>query len=304
MKEPLVSTGFAGGRFSILVHGGAGNVDLARRDLHVAGCRAAAFAGRDVLREGGTALDAVLRAVRVLEDDPLFNAGTGASLNEHGVVEHDASIMEGRGLRAGAVCALQGFTQPIAIARAVLEDGVHVLYAADGAAAFAKTRGFEPVPAEALITDAARAALARVQAGQGPGNWAGNTVGAVARDASGLTAAATSTGGIVNKRLGRVGDSPLIGAGTYADDEAGAASTTGAGEPMIRLGVARMSVEAMRGGATAVDAARLAVHRLLARLDATGGIITVDREGRLGLARTTETMSWAAAIDDEVHAGV
>lgn len=296
--------GFDEGRFSILVHGGAGNVAPERRQLHVEGCRAAARAGREVLRDGGTALDAVLRAVRVLEDDPLFNAGTGASLNEHGLVEHDASIMEGCGLRAGAVCALQGFAQPIAIARAVLEDGVHVLYAAEGAAAFARARGFEPAPPEALITDAARAALARVRAGQGTGHWAGNTVGAVARDPNGLTAAATSTGGTVNKRLGRVGDSPLIGAGTYADDEAGAASTTGAGEPMIRLGVARLSVDAMRSGATAVEAARHALGRLRERLDATAGLITVDRQGRLGLARTTETMSWAAAIDDDLHAGI
>lgn len=304
MSERMMVTGFDGGPFSILVHGGAGDVDPARRSLHIDGCRAAALAGRQVLREGGSALDAVLRAVRVLEDDPLFNAGTGGSLNEHGVVEHDASIMEGRELRAGAVCALRGFAQPIAIARAVLQDGVHVLYAAEGAAAFAKASGFEPVPSDALITAAARATLARVQAGQGTGHWAGNTVGAVARDPSGLTAAATSTGGTVNKRAGRVGDSPLIGAGTYADDEAGAASTTGAGEPMIRLGVARLSIEAMREGATAIEAARRAMDRLLDRLGATGGIITVDRQGRLGLARTTATMSWAAAIGDVDHAGV
>jgi beta-aspartyl-peptidase (threonine type) len=299
MTSRIVSHGSAGARFGLVVHGGAGNVAEARRALHVEGCRRAAAAGFEVLRQGGSALDAAERAVRVLEDDPLFNAGTGACLNEHGDVEHDASIMEGRDLRAGAVCALRRFANPIGIARAALEDGRHVLYAAEGAAAFAKARGFVEVPPESLITEGARQSLAQVLANEGVGNWAGNTVGAVARDATGLTAAATSTGGLVGKRAGRVGDSPLIGAGTYADDEAGAASTTGAGEPMIRLGIARTAVEHLRAGAPAEEAARRAITRLADRLAATGGIIVVDREGRIGLARSTETMSWAARWEGE-----
>ncbi|XXT23602.1 isoaspartyl peptidase/L-asparaginase [Sorangium sp. So ce429] len=305
MKHVIHHLGGRGGQRSILVHGGAGNVAPERRPLHAAGCLIAARAGARVLAEGGSALDAVERAVRVLEDDPLFNAGTGACLNEEGHVELDASIMEGRGLRAGAVCALSDFAEPIAIARAALEDGRHVLYAAHGAARFARMKGFSPVGEAALITEAAREALAAAQRGAGRAtSWAGSTVGAVARDASGLTAAATSTGGTVNKRVGRVGDSPLIGAGTYADDEAGAVSTTGHGEGMIRLAVAHSAAERMRAGKSAVEAARGIIAHLAERLDMTGGVIAVDRDGRFGLARSTETMSWAAAGDWGEESGV
>jgi beta-aspartyl-peptidase (threonine type) len=304
MNEPIIALGARVGRFGIVVHGGAGNVKPERRALHVEGCRRAAAAGVAVLREGGSALDAVERAVRALEDDPLFNAGTGACLNSDGRVEHDASIMEGRDLRAGGVCALPGFAAPISIARAALEDGRHVLYAAEGAARFAKARGFVPVGDEALLTDAAREALAAVRAGAGTTGWAGSTVGAAAIDVAGLCAAATSTGGTVDKRPGRVGDSPIIGAGTYADDEAGAVSTTGHGEGMIRLGVARAAVEIMRAGARAEDALRIALDRLRSRVGSTGGAIAVDRERRFGIARTTATMSWAAAWDEGEDAGI
>ncbi|EYF07558.1 isoaspartyl peptidase/L-asparaginase [Chondromyces apiculatus] len=292
---PIHTQGAAGGRYCVLVHGGAGNVPLERRALHVEGCLRAARVAAELLGAGGSALDAVERAVRALEDDPLFNAGTGASLNEEGRVEHDASIMEGRTLRAGGVCALSGFRNPVAIARAVLEDGRHVLYAAGGAARFALARGFTSVDEASLVTEAARAALHVAQSGQGPTGWAGGTVGAVAFDATGLRAAATSTGGTLNKRVGRVGDSPLIGAGTYADDEAGAVSTTGHGEAMIRLGVARAVAEHMRAGASPEEAARVEIARTRDRLQATGGVIALDATGRWGLARSTDTMSWAVA---------
>ncbi|CAN93192.1 MULTISPECIES: isoaspartyl peptidase/L-asparaginase [Sorangium] len=304
MKHVIHSLGGRGGRRTVLVHGGAGNVAPERRPLHAAGCLRAAREGARVLSEGGSALDAVERAVRVLEDDPLFNAGTGACLNEEGHVELDASIMEGRGLRAGAVCALSEFAEPIAIARAALEDGRHVLYAAHGAARFARMKGFTPVGEAALITEAAREALAAAQQGVRATSWAGNTVGAVALDEGGLTAAATSTGGTVNKRVGRVGDSPLIGAGTYADDEAGAVSTTGHGEGMIRLVVAHSAVERMRAGTCAVDAASGIIAHLAERLDITGGVIALDRTGRFGLARSTATMSWAAVGDWGEESGV
>jgi len=156
----------------------------------------------------------------------------------------------------------------------------------------------------ALVTEAARAALTAAQAGHGPVGWAGGTVGAVARDASGLCAAATSTGGMVKKRVGRVGDSPLIGAGTYADDEAGAVSTTGNGEAMIRLCVARSVAERMRAGASADEATRAEIARLLDRLHATGGIIALDFAGRWGLARSTATMSWAVAGELGEQSGI
>ncbi|MFT3770888.1 MAG: isoaspartyl peptidase/L-asparaginase [Minicystis sp.] len=304
MNEPIVSKGSAFHGFSILVHGGAGNVPPERRPLHAEGCRRAARAAAEVLRGGGSALDAVERAVRALEDDPLFNAGTGACLNEDGRIEHDASIMEGRALRAGAVCALAGFAAPVSIARAALEDGRHVLYAAHGARRFAIARGFVEVPEEALITPAARVAFEAARAKEGATGWAGGTVGAVARDRSGSVAAATSTGGMINKRVGRVGDSPLIGAGTYADDGAGAVSTTGHGEGMIRLGVARLSTARMAAGASAEQAVRAAIEELSARVAATGGAIAVDREGRWGWARSTATMSWAMVDETGEEAGI
>ncbi len=204
--------------WGVLVHGGAGHVPAERRPRHIEGCARASRAGAEILARGGSALDAVEIAVRVLEDDPSFNAGTGACLNAEGRVEHDASIMSGIDLRAGAVCALSGFANPIAIARAVLDDGRHVLYAAEGARAFAAAHRFVEVDPAALVTEAARAAWEAAKRSGAAAGWAGGTVGAVARDASGHVAAATSTGGTMNKRPGRVGDSPLIGAGCFADD--------------------------------------------------------------------------------------
>lgn len=304
MSGTIWSGGGVSRDFCLVVHGGAGTVPERLRAEHEEGCRAAARVGGAVLCEGGSALDAVERAVRALEEDVHFNAGKGACLDMEGHVELDASIMEGTTLRAGGVCALAGFADPIAISRAALEEGRHVLYAAHGARAFARARGFVEVAEESLITTAARAALEAAQKTGGASGWAGGTVGAVARDRSGRTAAATSTGGMVNKRSGRVGDSPLIGAGTYADDEAGAVSTTGHGEGMIRLGVARLAAIAMGEGKSAEEAARAVMTRLLERLGSTGGVITVDRRGRFGLARSTATMSWAAVTGEGEQSGI
>lgn len=304
MNEDIVSEDGMLGRFGVVVHGGAGHVTPERQALHVDGCRRAAKVGLDVLRGGGTALDAAERAARVLEDDLLFNAGTGACLDEDGRVLHDASIMEGRDLRAGGVCSLAGFANPIAIARAALEDGQHVLYAGEGAARFARTHGFVAVPEASLVTEAAVKALELARAGIGPTGWAGSTIGVVAIDVSGMLAAATSTGGMVNKRAGRVGDSPLIGSGTYADDGAGAVSTTGHGEGMIRLCIAHVIADLMREGATPEQATRGAIQRLRIRLGSTGGAIAIDRTGRFGLARSTGTMSWAAASANGIYAGI
>ena len=304
MARTIVSRGGESKGFCLMVHGGAGAVSEERRVLHEEGCRRAARAGLEVLRAGGDALDAVERAVRALEDDPLFNAGTGACLAEDGCVELDASIMEGSTLRAGAVCALRRFADPIAIARAALEDGRHVLYAAHGARLFALANGFVEVPEDQLVTQAARAAFEAVRHGGAAAGWAGGTVGAVARDGRGRTAAATSTGGMINKRVGRVGDSPIIGAGTYADDGAGAVSTTGNGEAMIRVGAARVAAFGMAGGASAEEAARAAIEAVAERAAATGGAIAVDRAGRWGLARTTDTMSWARVDEAGEEGGI
>lgn len=288
------SWGAEGGAWALLVHGGAGDVPAERVARHVEGCRAAAQAGADVLRAGGSALDAVERAVCAMEDDPSFNAGTGACLNEDGRIELDASIMEGAHLRAGGVCALPPFLHPVSIARAALEDGQHVLYAGPGAARFAVAKGFTPSTDEAMTTEIARSRWAAVRGKTGHDGWAGGTVGAVARDARGLVAAATSTGGRINKRAGRVGDSPVLGAGNYADDDGGACSVTGDGEAVLRLCLAKSAVDAMRAWAHPEEAARAAIRQMARRVSGTGGIILVDRMGRLGFARNTKTMTWAA----------
>jgi beta-aspartyl-peptidase (threonine type) len=292
------------GKGLVAVHGGAGDVLDARRPLHVEGAKRAAAAGRDVLARGGSALDAVQAAVELLEDDPLFNAGTGACLTAAGTLEFDASIMEGTALRAGAVTVLPPFLHPIAIARAALEDGRHILYAAHGAVAFAAQAGFAPSALEAMRTPEAAERLQLVLAGRASPGWAGGTVGAVACDAQGRVAAATSTGGTVGKLPGRVGDSPLLGCGTYADDEGGACSATGAGEAIMRATLARAAVDLMRSGVPAPEAARAAVATLGSRFAGTGGLVLVDRRGRVGFAWSTRTMSHAVAtVDGDVEGG-
>lgn len=285
------------------MHGGAGNLSSGALAEPIRGCRAAVAAAAAILGGGGGALNAAQRAVEVLEDDPCFNAGTGASLNEDATIELDAAIMEGTLLRAGAVCALPPFEHPIAVARAVLDEGVHVLYAGAGASRFAVLRGFSPAREEDMITEGARERLRRVRAGSSPER--GGTVGAVARDANGTVVAATSTGGLVNKAAGRVGDSPILGAGTYADDEAGACSNTGDGEAFMRMCLAKTAIEWLRGGMHPEDAARAAVRFVLVRANGTGGTILIDRSGRLGWARSTKTMPWSAASEgwSEILAG-
>jgi beta-aspartyl-peptidase (threonine type) len=295
------SWGMDGGDWAVLVHGGAGNVAVERVAHHVVGCRDAVALAAEVLRAGGSALDAVERAVVMLEDDPSYNAGTGASLNEEGLVELDAAIMEGSRLRAGAVCALPPFAHPVRIARAVLDDGRHVLYAAGGAEQFAASHGFARTTSDALTTASAREqwARARLEASNDGAESprAGGTVGAVARDARGGLAAATSTGGLVNKRAGRVGDTAVLGAGTYADDDAGACSATGQGEAALRLCLAKSAIELLRARTHPEEAARAVIRMMGARVGGSGGVILVDRFGRLGLARNTNTMTWAAAGD-------
>ncbi len=281
--------------YAVLVHGGAGEVPEASRASHREGCALAALAAREILAGGGSAIDAVVRAVEILEDDPRYNAGTGGSLDAEGRLFLDASVMDGETLRAGGVLALPPFRHPVAIARAALEDGHHVLYAGDGAARFAEARGFVRAGDE-MITEKARERLEATRAGA-PGHWAGGTVGAVARDARGHLACATSTGGTVGKRPGRVGDSPIPGAGGYADDRAGAVSGTGAGEGFLRAAIAVRAALWMEAGDSAGVAASRGVALLEERTGATGGLILVSARGDLGLARSTVTMTWALATE-------
>lgn len=274
---------------SILVHGGAG--DFSAEDdaaVCIAGCLAAARIGHRILAAGGSALDAVEAAVMSLEDDPTFNAGTGAVLNINGDVETDASVMRGQDGGAGAVACLTDVKNPIHVARLVMEQTPHVLLAGAGARDFAREQGIALLPPGALVT-AGQQRKWEQAAKQAKGH---GTVGAVARDGHGHVAAATSTGGTMNKRAGRVGDTPLIGCGTYADDLLGACSCTGLGEAIIKATLARHAVDLCHGGADPSAVATLAV-RQLERFGGDGGLILVDARGRVGFAFNSARMARA-----------
>jgi L-asparaginase / beta-aspartyl-peptidase len=284
----------------LVVHGGAGRYPDELHDAARAGCDAATRAGLDVLARGGSAVDAVVAAVRALEDDPLFNAGVGSVLTREGLVEADAAIMEGTRLCFGGVAAMPNARQPIDIARAVMDQGEHVLLCAEGAWAFARERGFVPCDAAELITARARERLQAEAERRGPPapdhreHRDPGTVGACAVDAGGHVAAATSTGGMTYKRRGRIGDTPLCGCGTYADDRGGAASATGEGEAIIRVTMTRVCVDHMRGGASASEAAWRAVDALGEDVRGQGGIICCDRLGRIGAAHNSPSMAMGA----------
>lgn len=295
-----------GRRPAILVHGGAGQWRERYHDAARAGCAAAVRAGLAVLEAGGAALDAVVAAVRALEDDPVFNAGVGAVLNRRGEVEADAAVMDGVTLGFGAVAAVRNARQPIDLARAVLDDGEHVLLCGDGVWEFVRERGWRPCDPAELITARARERFEQARA-RNRGDVAADpgTVGAVAIDEAGRVAAATSTGGMSYKRPGRIGDTPLCGAGTYATP-LGAASGTGHGERFIRALTARRCVEFMGQGMAAPDAAHGAIAALRADTGGGGGIVCVDADGRLGAALDTDAMAWGAgrAGDPRVLAAI
>lgn len=278
---------------SILVHGGAGDLhDDDDPALAMEGCRAAARAGQAVLAAGGSALDAVVAAVVALEDNPAFNAGTGAALNLRGEVETDASLMSGDGA-AGAVGCLKDVRNPIRVARLVMERTPHVLLVGHGAQEFAVAQGVALLAPGALVTPRARAKWEQKRQGHG-------TVGAVARDAQGHVAAATSTGGTAMKLPGRLGDTPLIGCGTYADDALGACSCTGLGEAIIKATLARHACDLLGGGEAPGLAAERAVVEL-ARFGGDGGLILVDPRGRVGFAFNSARMARAWVGDDGVE---
>jgi beta-aspartyl-peptidase (threonine type) len=305
----------------IAIHGGAGTIVRASMasdaEAHYhAELRAVLVAGQRVLADGGSALDAVTQAVRLLEDCPLFNAGHGAVFTSAGTHELDASIMDGRTLEAGAVSCVKRVRNPIVAARHVLDYSEHVMFTAEGAEAFAQEQGLEFVDPSYYHTDAryrqwllARdqhramldhdgATLAAAQPADDAlphepidPNKKFGTVGAVAVDLYGHVAAATSTGGITNKQLGRVGDAPLIGAGCYADDATCAVSTTGSGEMFMRM-VAAYDVAAQMTyrGASLEEAANDVVMNRLPRIDGRGGLIAVDARGNVVLPFNTEGM--------------
>ena len=246
-----------------------------------------------MLERGGASLDAVVAAVRVLEDDPLFNAGHGAVVAANGAHELDASLMDGRDLRAGAVTGVRHVKSPIELARLVMERSPHVMLAGPGAEEFALEQGMVPVPNSHFATERRRLELERMLRGEldtGRESLMG-TVGAVARDANGNLAAATSTGGMTGKRWGRVGDSPIIGAGTYAANDCCAVSATGHGEYFIRAAVAHEIASLMRyQGMSVRQAADEVVMRQLTRLGGAGGVIAIGQDGDIAMPFNSEGM--------------
>ncbi len=300
---------------TIIVHGGARQIAGKTHADHIAGTRRAAQLGLEVLHAGGSALDAVEKAVRAMEDDPTFNAGIGSVLNRAGHVELDALIMDGRTLSLGAVAAVQDIPNPICLARALMEKTDHNFLVGLGARRFAMQNGLPMCVGSDLIVPREVERLQHLQQladyslerefrpGKSP--HPADTVGAVAIDADGHVAAATSTGGAAFKLPGRVGDSPLVGSGAYADDESGAASSTGHGESIMRVLLAKTATDAIRGGMTASEAAQFAVDLMYRRVGGYGGIIVVDRNGRIGSAHNTSSMpvAWADA-DGTIHAHI
>lgn len=257
--------------WSIIVHGGAGRVRPAREARKREGCRLAAQAGAGVLELGGTAIDAVEAAIRLMEDDPVFNAGFGSVLNADGEVETDAAIMDGATLNAGGVCALKGVRNPITVARALLPE-LTVLLAADGARRFAETHGGVLCDPREMISPE-RADEAK------------DTVGAVAFDRSGALAAATSTGGINRKPAGRVGDSPIFGAGLYAQNGVGGVSYSGDGEAILRLASAARLIADL--GVADGHAATANSMALLGSIGGEGGVILLDAAGQPAFAHNS-----------------
>jgi L-asparaginase / beta-aspartyl-peptidase len=270
----------------VVTHGGAGawHTDLGLAQVGVA---RGADAGYAVLAAGGSALDAVVAAVCVLEDDPTFNAGTGGALTSELTLELDASVMDGATGRSGAVCALAPHRNPVAIARAVLDDGRHALLAGAGAASFAAAHGYPAVDPTSMITARQRSAVVT-------GHDPGNTVGAVACDAAGRLAAATSTGGISGQLPGRVGDAPIIGAGTYANRHA-AVSCTGKGEAFARAVAAFWICDRIESGLDLLAAAELGLARVRDAFDGLGGVIVVTAEGHVAVPHLTRVMPYAIA---------
>jgi beta-aspartyl-peptidase (threonine type) len=296
---------------AIIVHGGAWDIPSAEHRDHQNGCRRAVLEGYTTLAGGGTALDAVEAAVTVLEDAPAFDAGTGSHLNRAGVVQLDAGIMDGATLQIGAVAAVEKFKNPIQIARRLLTSD-HSMFVGPGADAWAKRQGFLPIDPATLIVLREKLRFEQHQQ-HGPPDakssfqQSDGTVGAVAIDHVGNLAAATSTGGTLYKPAGRVGDSPLPGCGYFADNQSAAVSATGYGESIIKVQLSRTAADFAKTGPqpdplatyAGVDhqAAQAAIDTLTHRVNGWGGLIMIDRLGRVGFAYNTPNLARAYLIE-------
>ena len=289
----------------LMVHGGCGamrpgGLNPDQEEAACAGLGAALDAGERILASGGSALDAVEAAARVLEDDPVFNAGRGSVLNYEGGIDLDAAIMDGATRDAGAVAGLKTIRCPISLARAVMEKSPHVLLSFEGAEEFAREHGFETVDNYWFETEERRAQLGKVLAAGGhfDADVKYGTIGAVAVDEAGHVAAATSTGGLTAKRWGRIGDSPLIGAGTYADDRSAAVSATGSGEYFIRAVAAHQVADRIRLAGAELQQAIDETLADIKEMGGTGGLIAVAPSGEAAWGFTTSGMYRGVAGPD------
>ena len=305
----------------LVVHGGAWAIPDDMVEAHVLGVNAALAAGWRVLERGGSSLDAVEEAVVIMEDDETFDAGRGSFLNRDGRVQLDALIMDGGTLRAGGVGCVEHLRNPVRAARKILSESPHVYFVGEGAEKFAAEHGIPLCKNEDLIIPreverlrAYQAELARRDAKQDGNDLfaadsddltiSHDTVGAVALDRNGNIAAATSTGGTLNKAPGRLGDSSLIGCGCYADNESAAASTTGWGEPIMKLVLAKWTADRIAAGNLPEWSAKEAMNYLKQRVNGHGGIIVLDREGHIGIAHNTPRMAWAYRTAKKQDVGI
>jgi beta-aspartyl-peptidase (threonine type) len=326
---------------TLLVHGGAWAIPSADAAAHQAGVRSALETGYSILSLGGSALDAVEAAVTVLEDDPTFDAGRGSFLTSDGRVQLDALLMDGGRMKAGGVACVEHLRNPIQAARLILEKSPHIYLVGPGAEQFVHSHGMILIENADLVLDRERQRLAHAQAREAAGladltfsgqippddkspetavptgdaatsashdedgtKYSHDTVGAVALDARGNLAAATSTGGTLNKTPGRVGDSSLIGCGCYADNLSAAVSLTGWGEPIMKLVLGKWATDRVADGAAPEFAAREAISYLYNRLGGHGGIILLGPDGRFGLAHNTPSMAWGLATPAGLHTGL
>ncbi len=284
--------------WAFAIHGGAGTLERARMTPqqqadYKAALQTALDAGAKTLRDGGSAVEAVTAAITILEDDPKFNAGRGAVFTWDGKNELDAAIMDGNGRRAGAIAGVHTVRHPILLAQRVMEDGRHVFLSGEGAEQFAGEHGLEIVPPGFFATPERKAQLDRLKAENLSAldvEFKYGTVGAVARDTEGHLAAGTSTGGMTGKRWGRIGDSPVIGAGTYADDRACAVSATGSGEYFIRAGVAHAICDRVLLAGEDTATAAQAVMAEVGAMGGDGGVIVVGKDGAPVFALNTPGM--------------
>ncbi|KAI5616253.1 isoaspartyl peptidase/L-asparaginase [Silurus asotus] len=292
----------------VVVHGGAGQIPNERAEASCAGVREAARKGYEILMSGGSAMDAVVEAVAMMENNPSYNAGRGSVLNWKGEVEMDALVMDGRTLACGAVSAVRRVANPIYLARLVMEKTSHVCLTGEGAFKFAMAMGIPEVPEKYLITEYARTRWMNnlnpeadhVQSQMGKMG----TVGAVAVDVQGNVTAATSTGGMLNKMEGRVGDTPCVGCGGYADNQFGAVSPTGHGEAIMKVTLSRLILFYMEQGKSPEEASDMALTFMMKRVSGLGGVVVVDPKGTWTARFSSKQMAWAAVQQETLHHGL